>query len=790
MGFDAFISYSREADGMLAPRLKRGLHRFAKPWHRMRALRVFLDDAALSANPDLWGSIVDALDASEWFVLLASPEAAASEWVNKEVEHWCASKSLARLIIVLTGGAIDWDDEVQRASETSTALPQTLRGRLLSEPRFVDLRWARAEVDTSLSNARFREAVADIAAPMHGVSKDQLLGDDVRQHRRTRLYVAATIASLLVLLAIAVTGALIARDQADEAQQQARIAGSRQLAGEAIATSDADLDLGQLLAAEAHAREPNAQSRAALLQTITRSPRSVGLIPGSGKATRVAFSPSDAMLAIGKADGVLILWDAESMSRGRSPDASDGAAVTALAFSDDGGRLLAGRENGSVDIWDTASGALLARGSIGSTVESVALSQGGDRVVAADQDGRASIWPIDRPDGVATWETAPFPSRVRLAGSELRAGGPGGNVTSVDLTSGEVDSAWLGGGMPLVAAYDREIRAFAGWVLGQDVYVDLGSGEDLRFFDIGRTNIERLALTDDLRYLAAAGEGRATLWDTRTRQQIGPPLPGTPSDPTSIDLSADGRFLAASGERGVRLWDRDANQLVRTIRPPGSRDFADLPNVLRGAVGLAFSPDGTRAAWNIVEGGQGGTGRLRVVIWDLEARREIRRLDAELLGSFVEDGSALIVSSFPHGPDADVRMIDVLTGTETAVANSRYQPPPPPPDPEAPWSVENGLGYGASVAANGGVTIWDTSTRQRLGSVTAPGATFTSVMAFSPSGESLGVATAGGTVSFIEVGGEAWRERACELAGRRLTPSEEERYIAVDSAVDACPANG
>ena len=81
--FDAFISYSHAADGRLAPALQSGLHRFAKPWYRVRALRVFRDEASLSANPALWSSITQALDESEAFLLLASPDAKASEWVGR-----------------------------------------------------------------------------------------------------------------------------------------------------------------------------------------------------------------------------------------------------------------------------------------------------------------------------------------------------------------------------------------------------------------------------------------------------------------------------------------------------------------------------------------------------------------------------------------------------------------------------------------------------------------------------------------------------------------------------------
>jgi hypothetical protein len=79
-GYDAFLSYSHAVDRRLAPELQRALHQLAKPWYRTRALRVFRDDASLSANPHLWQSIQDALDASRFFVLLASPESARSPW--------------------------------------------------------------------------------------------------------------------------------------------------------------------------------------------------------------------------------------------------------------------------------------------------------------------------------------------------------------------------------------------------------------------------------------------------------------------------------------------------------------------------------------------------------------------------------------------------------------------------------------------------------------------------------------------------------------------------------------
>ena len=109
--YDAFISYSHAADDLLAPRLQAGLQRFAKPWWKRRALRIFRDESSLSANPHLWSSITNALDQSGWFVLLLSPDAAASEWVNQEVEYWLEYKDPDRIIPVLTDGDFTWSDD-------------------------------------------------------------------------------------------------------------------------------------------------------------------------------------------------------------------------------------------------------------------------------------------------------------------------------------------------------------------------------------------------------------------------------------------------------------------------------------------------------------------------------------------------------------------------------------------------------------------------------------------------------------------------------------------------------
>ena len=86
--YDAFMSYSHAADGLLVAALQDHLQRFAKPWYRRRSLRLFRDKTGLAVTPDLWRSICAALAAAKYFILFASEQAAQSQWIEQEVDFW------------------------------------------------------------------------------------------------------------------------------------------------------------------------------------------------------------------------------------------------------------------------------------------------------------------------------------------------------------------------------------------------------------------------------------------------------------------------------------------------------------------------------------------------------------------------------------------------------------------------------------------------------------------------------------------------------------------------------
>jgi WD40 repeat protein len=196
-GYTAFISYSHGADLGFAYALEGALLRFAPPPRGEPSLRLFRDASNLSATPGLWPTIQQALDGSEFLLLIASEGAASSKWCTDEVRHWRSRHDPARLLIALVSGVIEWDG--QRSDfdfARSTALPPSIAGAFVSEPLYIDFRGI-APQNYDLNHPTFCDRIASIASTLRGVSKDDLFGFHVSRRlaaEATRLASEAELA--------------------------------------------------------------------------------------------------------------------------------------------------------------------------------------------------------------------------------------------------------------------------------------------------------------------------------------------------------------------------------------------------------------------------------------------------------------------------------------------------------------------------------------------------------------------------------------------------------------------
>jgi WD40 repeat protein len=584
MPHDAFMSYSHAADGELAPRLEHALERLAKPWYRRRALSVFRDTTGLSANPHLWAAICSELDQSRKFILLASPQAAASEWVGKELERWLETKPADDILIVLTEGRLRWDEQTSDFDrEQSSAMPPRLFGAFAGEPLYVDLSWARTEQDLDLRHPEYRTAIARLAAPIHSrpgdtKSPDDLNSEDIRQHRRAVRLAVSAIGALCVLLAASAAlgvAALVQRSEAieqrDIAREQRQIARSRELAAQSTAQLPSDPELSTLLGIEAVQTYPSPRAMYALTHALDQA-RPVGTLAGDAAVDVVTFDADGGLLATADSSGTVRVWDVDAGSPvGEVRIASEEAAtIWSAVFSPTDRNLIAFVDSGgTTTLWDLAANTVVWQEDWRPT--SLAFSPDGTLLAGGHESNGVGVVTVKSAD---TGETERTLADHDLA-VESVAFSPEGELLATASDDGTV-GVWN-------IATGKEIQRLSGPPTS----------------DGAPPYMLTLSFSADGKLLAAGGVGGTIVWSTREWAAVAQ-LPAA----TDVEFApgAVPRLAAAlSGSNGVVIRDILSG---RSVRIASSRRVADV----------AFRRDGALAV--------PGVGR-NVVLWDTFAEAKV-----------------------------------------------------------------------------------------------------------------------------------------------------------------------
>jgi WD40 repeat protein len=522
-------------------------------------MRVFRDKTGLAVTPELWGSIETALADADYFILLASPQAAQSKWVEREVDWWLKNRSANHLLIVLTDGELTWD----RAAGDfdwikTTALPRRLEKAFPEEPNYLDLRFAKTSAHLTLHNPKFLEAIAGLSATLQGRSLDELIGEDLGQHQKTIRWLRFAVVGLVMLTIAAGFAFYMARqarfvagkvagDIVDAANQQQREAMSREVADRSLAILDTNRELAILLAVGAVCVYPTAEAESALRQSMFEALPPKLTLPGHTGGTYFAqFTPNGQRVITGGADKVARVWESASGKMALELHGHTGG-VTGADVTADGKRIsTSSRYDQTARVWDANSGKNL-----------IEIKQKRLAFAEFSPDGKQILAVADQGDAVL-WDATTGERLRQLASPYAQMRG----------------ASWLYNAR---FSPDGNRVALVDW---HPTVCDVATGKTLFELEGHTRQVRDIDYSPDGQWLVTASEDHtARIWRAATGKSMAVLQHDTAV--TFAMFSPGGRWIiTGTADRVVRVWDAASHKKVAEIdvRPKQLASFALSPD--------------------------------------------------------------------------------------------------------------------------------------------------------------------------------------------------------------------
>jgi WD40 repeat protein/class 3 adenylate cyclase/type II secretory pathway predicted ATPase ExeA len=591
--------------------------------------------------------------------------------------------------------------------------------------------------------ASAREWTADHAKELNDLEREFLSESRVasereteRQRRTNRRLRGLLVGTAVFLVVALLAGGLAlvqqgrARDEADRAENHARIASGRELAASAVANLDVDPERSILLALAAvdatwkADRTVQSAAEEALHRALQES-RVARTVP-QGHA--IAVNADGSRFATTGVDGTATVWETATGKRLLTLRGHEGK-VNGVAFSPDGSLLATAGSDRTARLWDGASGrpVHVLRGHR-DPVLGVAFGPDGSLLATSSQDGTVRIWDVAAgtqhlvlrgPPGEEFYNFSGLTPAFSPDGSRVASGG-WFSTPVWDLATGRISMVlprqkWEAVGVTFSPDGTRVATA-----VSLDVKTwDAQTGEPLTTLSGHTGDVLGLAYSPDGQRIATGSDdGTAQVWDAATGQSL-LTMAGHTRDVNQVAFTPDGgRLLTGAADGTARLWD---------VSPTGGRDWLTVPGPADRQGGVSFSPDGTSFA---VPGQVTG-----VTIRDVETGAKIITLkghDATIRRmAFSPDGTRLAGSDGSGQGNTWVKTVpvwDVTTGELVMTLRGHTGPV------SAVAYSPDGLRL-ATGSWDGTVRLWDAFSGKELHALDVGDPVF--ALAFSPDGRWL-----------------------------------------------------
>ncbi|MCI0525656.1 MAG: TIR domain-containing protein, partial [Acidobacteria bacterium] len=257
---DAFISYSRN-DSVFVAVLEAALRRYKPPKDLLapqRRLNVFRDTEDFTGT-EYNASVEQHLKASKKLIVVCSPSARHSDYVNDEIRHFAQTHVVADIIPVLIAGIPN--NEAKSDADAEMAFPEALVEHL-KMPLACDYRGFDPKSDKHASGKEFQQEWFKLLANIYGCTRAEIEQRERRRQHQQRIRWTTAGVSVTSLLALAF----------GVAEFQRRTAKAEAVAAQSMQQADKDPEQALKLALAAIEQRETELSTSALRLALARAP--------------------------------------------------------------------------------------------------------------------------------------------------------------------------------------------------------------------------------------------------------------------------------------------------------------------------------------------------------------------------------------------------------------------------------------------------------------------------------------------------------------------------------------
>jgi WD40 repeat protein len=570
---------------------------------------IFRDREELSASSDLSKDITEALRHSRYLIVICSPNAVASRWVNEEINAFKRMGREDRILALIVNGEPNAHVAKGFTAEDE-CFPEAMRPVLLRSGDDTSVYKDRLAADLrrgkdSKSNAKLR-----LLAGLLAINFDELKQRE--QERRRQFLVGLTtlacaISVLMIGLAIFAT-VQWQRAEDNEAQARRRLAEFYGERGRQVLLSGDPGKAAPFLSA-AYQDDPSRTQVKLLLGISLRSldGQVFALNGHTDEIRQVAFSSDGKKIVTEQFGGLLKVWDASNGTLLRTLEPKNYTIGVLFLLSGD---ELFSADQGKVRFWDLSKHDDAVEFVHGySEIHDLAVSQDGKFLATASEvnlQGETTtikVWDVPSRSLVASLSHGLKTYSIEFSqdGSRLLTAGDDGNVDLWEWRSQKKLFEFKHGSPVEMARFspDENIIASCGqqtgvklWSAGADIpvatFADAAKFQNAAVLEFNRTG----------ELLLGADYNNVYLWNLKTYKLAA--KCGPVDRLNSACFSSDGSLvLACSADRTARIWRTVDGQLIATLAGHSAN-----------ATDCKFSPDGNR----VVTVGADRRG----IVWDWE----------------------------------------------------------------------------------------------------------------------------------------------------------------------------